>query len=88
MKLNASSGPYYTYLAGFGHEDGASAVAWAKVPDCVTNVRNVMQDTAMKEGREDKFRVDQMTILAWHATGNRKVSLRSSGCNMGNLIVT
>ncbi|KAI0692443.1 hypothetical protein BC835DRAFT_1307147 [Cytidiella melzeri] len=42
-------GPYFSYLAGSGHEQGASATPWSKVPECVTTMRGMMQSLAGDE---------------------------------------
>ena len=72
--IHGRIGPYYSYLAGTGHPADAPAIPWEQVPECVTTIRNKMQDVVMHEGGLKSFQVKQMTILGWHAAGSRKVS--------------
>ncbi|KAI0343310.1 hypothetical protein BDW22DRAFT_1356923 [Trametopsis cervina] len=71
-KTVLASGPYFTYLAGSGHEGGAHAVPWDQVPACVSAIRSTMCDLAAREARHAGLQIDQMTMLGWHTSGNRK----------------
>ncbi len=66
-------GPYFTYLAGFGHEGESTPDPWNKVPVCITRAREFMQNLGRRSGQYEAFTVDQLTVLAWHNTGSRKV---------------
>jgi hypothetical protein len=70
-------GPYFSYLVGPGHGDDASAVPWDKVPECIQTIREKIQDFTAEGGLEG-YKVSQMTVLAWQATGKRKVCIFSS----------
>ncbi|THG99799.1 hypothetical protein EW026_g2605 [Hermanssonia centrifuga] len=67
-------GPYFTYLAGFGHEGESTPDPWNKVPVCITRAREFMQNLGRRSGQYEAFTVDQLTVLAWHNTGSRKGS--------------
>ncbi|KAI0091632.1 hypothetical protein BDY19DRAFT_637150 [Irpex rosettiformis] len=71
-KTGYETAPYFSYLAGTGFPADASAIPWEQVPECVTSIRNKMQDVAMHEGGLNSFQLRQMTILGWHKPGNRK----------------
>lgn len=66
-------GPYFTYLAGGGHEGAAPSATWSTVPPCVKQAREMIEHLAVKNAGFEVFKVDQMTILGWHSPGSRKV---------------
>lgn len=75
-RLIGVSGPYYTCLIGVGHEGHPHSIGWTQVPPTVKLAREVMEVWAATHAAEQNYRIDQLTILAWHVPGSRKVRLR------------
>lgn len=64
--LISFAGPYFTYLAGSNHEHGHASEAWDAVPTCVTTSRKIVEELIHEQ-------LENLTVLAWYAPGNRKV---------------
>jgi hypothetical protein len=74
LSNSASVGPYFTYLAGFGHEANAPSVVWGSVPPCIKQAREMMETFGQKHAAVENFRVESLTALGWHSQGSKKVS--------------
>ncbi|GJE93213.1 Zn(II)2Cys6 transcription factor [Phanerochaete sordida] len=71
-KTKIASGPYFACLIGVGHEGHPPSIGWTQVPPTVKLAREIMETWAMKYAQEEHFRIDQLTIIAWHVAGSRK----------------
>ena len=60
------------YLAGKGHGNNG-AVEWEDVPPCVTQARELLLHCGRCYGENEDIAINKLVVLAWVATGSRKV---------------
>ncbi|KAF9524400.1 hypothetical protein CPB83DRAFT_861299 [Crepidotus variabilis] len=95
------NGPFFSYHAKCTDRKADPHIAkWPKVPDCVNEMKTVMIERAkwFAEMNDDEIRVDQLEILAWVTSGQKKhptlirgkkkaVVFLALGCNIGITVV-
>ncbi|CAL1714543.1 unnamed protein product [Somion occarium] len=73
-KTNLALGPYFTYLAGNGHEGNHSSEAWKGAAPSIARSRKIMEGLMQGDGKRlsKSCTLENLTVLAWYATGHRK----------------
>ncbi|KAF5388783.1 hypothetical protein D9757_005670 [Collybiopsis confluens] len=82
QKAGVSGTPYFSYVAGIVPNDSFASgfttsdirpVPWNNVPPCVEQARDLMQHLSAAYGEiAEEFRIDQLTVIGWTATGKKK----------------
>ena len=71
-KINTLLGPYFTYVVGSKHE---SAIRWEDAANPISELRDMIQTLILESSIAGTFELEELTVLAWHGQGSRKVAL-------------
>jgi hypothetical protein len=68
-----TAGLYFTHVAGIGYGNNSAAVPWENAPECVRQAREFLLYRAREYGECEDISINQLTTLAWVATGSKRV---------------